>query len=395
MQFSMVCAATYADPTLFAEESGWPVAPAKYDPGVGNLSVELALREAEIAEEIGFDMVSVSEHHYWPLIPVPNAALLAAALTQRVKRARIGWLGPLVSMSNPIRIAEEAAMLDELSHGRLTLLFLRGTPNEFLAYNVNPEETRERTQEAIQLIVRALTEKQPFGWEGRYYRYPTVSVWPGVTQLPHPPIFSSGNSPESVAFAARMGHSLAMSFYPPHLVSQLVQTYLEQCSEDGWTPDSDHILYRGFIYCGETDQQAAEIEERFFGASSMSAQTRGRGAAVAEIGHSRVATVEKLAAERTASSSADSGSDGTNKKKKAAGFALGTLAFSGGPQTVVEQIREFHEETGVGFFDFVFSGGGLTAQERERSLRLFGEEVIPQLRDLRTSHPMKESESVR
>lgn len=166
LQFSLVCAGTYADPAFFAETPAWPVPRAAYDPAVGRLSTEVCFDEAELAEELGFDMVSVSEHHYWPLIPTPNAALTAAALTQRTKRVRLGWLGPLVSMSNPVRIAEEAAQLDEMSGGRLSLLFLRGTPNEFLAYNVNPDETRARTQEATQLIVRALSEPQPFGWRG-------------------------------------------------------------------------------------------------------------------------------------------------------------------------------------------------------------------------------------
>jgi alkanesulfonate monooxygenase SsuD/methylene tetrahydromethanopterin reductase-like flavin-dependent oxidoreductase (luciferase family) len=373
LQFSLVCAGTYADPAFFAETPAWPVPRAAYDPAVGRLSTEVCFDEAELAEELGFDMVSVSEHHYWPLIPTPNAALTAAALTQRTKRVRLGWLGPLVSMSNPVRIAEEAAQLDEMSGGRLSLLFLRGTPNEFLAYNVNPDETRARTQEATQLIVRALSEPQPFGWEGRYYRFPTVSVWPGATQLPHPPIFASGNSPESVAFAARHRFALALSFYPPHLVAKLVQTYYEAAAAAGWTPTPEQILYRGFVYCGRSDAAAEEVAARYFGAGSMSAQIKGRASVVAEIGHSRVASVEALAANQPAPK---------GSARKAAGFALGSLAFYGGPESMVEQITKFYEETGVGFLDLVFTGGGLTREERRDSITRFGQQVIPQLRGL-------------
>jgi alkanesulfonate monooxygenase SsuD/methylene tetrahydromethanopterin reductase-like flavin-dependent oxidoreductase (luciferase family) len=85
-------------------------------------------------------------------------------------------------------------MLDVMNEGRIVVLFLRGTPNEVLVYRANPDESREITQEGIELILRAWTEPQPFGWEGRYFNYRTVSVWPRTFQEPHPRVFSSGNT---------------------------------------------------------------------------------------------------------------------------------------------------------------------------------------------------------
>jgi alkanesulfonate monooxygenase SsuD/methylene tetrahydromethanopterin reductase-like flavin-dependent oxidoreductase (luciferase family) len=388
MKFSFLCSQTYLDPEMFANDVGWPNPPANYDPAKGLLSAELAFEEAELAEELGFDMVTVSEHHYWPIIVTPNAAVLAAALSQRLKRVRIGWMGPLVSMNNPVRIAEEAMMLDQLSGGRLTVLFLRGTPNEFLAYGINADETRARTQEAVELITAAMTEPQPFAWEGRYFRFPTVSVWPGPTQLPHPPIYSSGNSPASLQFAAKHHQSLGISFYPQHLVAQLTGAFREACSELGWAPTSDQILYRGYVACTETDAEAKEIESRYYGSKGLAGSMMGgRSASAATERAKRVGEVHDLVAARPnqpaeIGTDADGKGAGVDKKGSAAGFALGSLAFCGSPDTMVNQIREFHEATGVGVFDLGFAGGGTTREERLRSLRLFGEEVLPQLKDI-------------
>src|SRR5262247_2107307 len=183
MKASFFCTHSYASPEPF-KHPGWPVPPGLYRPEVGLRSVEVTLEQAKLADELGFDWVSCSEHHYTPLLQTPNANVFAAALSQVVRRAKIAVLGPLVSMVNPVRTAEELAMLDQLSGGRLIALFLRGTPNEFLAYGVNPQETRARTQEASELIVRALTEPETFGWEGRYFRFRTVAVWPRAIQQP-------------------------------------------------------------------------------------------------------------------------------------------------------------------------------------------------------------------
>lgn len=92
--------------------------------------------------------------------------------------------------ANPIRIAEELAMVDTMSQGRLVLGLLRGTTNEYLSFDLNPAEGRERTEEGSELILKAWTEPQPFGWQGRCYQYRTVCVWPRPLQQPHPPTYA-------------------------------------------------------------------------------------------------------------------------------------------------------------------------------------------------------------
>ena len=161
MKVSYLCNKSYADPSVMSK-GRFPFPPGLYDPEVGAQSLESALNNARLADELGFDWVSVSEHHYGPGIMTPNASVWAGALTQVVKNAKIALLGPIVSINNPVRLAEEIAQLDMMSGGRLVVFMLRGTPNEFNTYYVNPAETRERAQEAIKLIERALCKHRRF-----------------------------------------------------------------------------------------------------------------------------------------------------------------------------------------------------------------------------------------
>jgi len=156
----------------------WPVASGAYDPEAGAAAHRAMLERLRYVEELGFDWVSVSEHHYSPRILTPNPMLAAAHIAAHVTKLKIAVLGPIVPQSNPVRVAEELAMLDTLSEGRLVVGLLRGTTNEYLTYDLNPKEARERTDEGMALILKAWTEPQPFAWQGRHFKFRTVSIWP-------------------------------------------------------------------------------------------------------------------------------------------------------------------------------------------------------------------------
>lgn len=376
MKASFFCTNSYLSPEPF-QRPGWPSAPGLSKADIGVRSAEFALAQAQLADEAGFDWIACSEHHYMPGLQTANPNIFAAALTRVVKRARIAVLGPLVSMTNPVRTAEELAMLDQLSGGRVIALFLRGTPNEFLAYGVNPQETRARTQEASELIVRALTEPEPFGWEGRYFRFRTVAVWPRVIQQPHPPLFYSGNSIESATFAAEHHFGLGVSYYPPHLVAQLTGHYRQECAKRGWSPVPDQLIYRTFIGVAETDKQATEMKSRFLGLGAViAATTQGRASAMG------MPKLDLGLAPKELGTDADGKNSAADKGQ--AGFGFGGLQFCGSPDTVVKQIAEFHEFTGVGVLDVSFGGVGLSPEEARRSFHLFSREVLPRIRRIET-----------
>ncbi|NBU85293.1 MAG: LLM class flavin-dependent oxidoreductase, partial [Sphingomonadaceae bacterium] len=183
----------------------WPAEAAYCQRDVALASFNHSLAMAKKSDALGFDWITVSEHNYAPYTMTPNPCVMAGALTQATSQAKIALLGPLVPLSNPVRLVEELAMVDMLSGGRLVVLFLRGTPNEHRTYDNDPDASRAMTQEGIDLIVKAWSADEPFAWVGDQYQFSTVSVWPKPVQLPHPPILGSGNSEGSVRYAAARG----------------------------------------------------------------------------------------------------------------------------------------------------------------------------------------------
>jgi alkanesulfonate monooxygenase SsuD/methylene tetrahydromethanopterin reductase-like flavin-dependent oxidoreductase (luciferase family) len=181
---------------------------------------------------------------------------MAGALSQIVRRAKIAVLGPTLPILNPVRVAEELAMIDTMSGGRVVAGMMRGTPNEYVTYNINPAESRERFAEALHLIRRAWTETRPFGWLGRYYQYRTISIWPRPVQQPHPPLYMSGSSPEAGEFAARNRIGIGFAFTTVPLAKSAVQHYRVCARDAGWEPAAEDVIYRAMFHVADTDEQA-------------------------------------------------------------------------------------------------------------------------------------------
>lgn len=355
MKASFLPTTTYGVQSVY--ETGWPSPPELFEPESGQRMMEELLEQITLADEVGFDWISFSEHHYSPLlISTPNPFLFAAAALHRIKRAKIALFGPVLPLHNPVHVAEEVAMLDVLSGGRLLLLFLRGVPYELRAFSVDLEETRAMTQEATLLITRALTDPQPFAWEGKYYNYPLVSVWPGLLQRPHPPFFSSGNSLESATFAASQRHGLAMSFVPPSYVAQVVPHYRAEAASYSWEPQTDQVIFRGNLIVADTDEEAQQLSARL---ATLPHLKRFHGSP------SSAAAVHK-AQENKAPATPP-----TN--------LIGSAQFCGSPQTVVAQMKTLHE-LGVGVVDLIIPTGLISQEKVLYSLDLLGKEVLPRIR---------------
>ena len=195
-------------PADFAQthDTAWVVCEnALYDAERGHEVYNRYLDELELADQLGFDGVCVNEHHQnaYGLMPSPN--IMAACLARRTTRAKLVILGNVLTLyDHPLRVAEEIAMLDVISGGRVVSGQVVGTGNEFFSYNVNPTYARERFYEAHELIVKAWTEPGPFPWEGTHYRFRYVNVWPRPFQQPHPPIWIPGSgSRETIEWVAR------------------------------------------------------------------------------------------------------------------------------------------------------------------------------------------------
>src|SRR5579884_2622653 len=154
-------------------ESCWVNLPNSiYDPEKGQEVYNEYLDELVAAEEFGWDGVCVNEHHQNAYGTMPSPNIIAAMLTQRTKRCQIAIVGNALPLRmDPLRIAEEIAMLDVISGGRIISGFVRGTGMEYYSLNVNPTQSRDRFYEAHDLIIKAWTEPGPFRWIGKYYKY--------------------------------------------------------------------------------------------------------------------------------------------------------------------------------------------------------------------------------
>ena len=185
--------------------SAWVTLPnSYYDPQEGHQLYNRYLDELELADQLGFDGICVNEHHQtaYGLMPAPN--LLAAALARRTERAKIAILGrALPLLANPLAIAEEYALLDNLTAGRIICGFVRGIGAEYHTTGVNPSRSHERFHEAHDLITQAWTRTGPFPFEGHHYHFNYVNIWPRPYQEPHPPIWiPSQGSTETMRWAS-------------------------------------------------------------------------------------------------------------------------------------------------------------------------------------------------
>ena len=358
MKVSFFETVRYAAPAPLPTE--WPVPSGVYDRDAGARAYQGMIERLQYVEELGFDWVSVSEHHYSPRILTPAPIVAASYIAARLSKIKVALLGPIVPQSNPVRVAEELAMVDTLSQGRLIVGLLRGTTNEYLSYDLNPAEARERTDEGMELILKAWTEPQPFGWQGRHFQYRTVSIWPRPLQEPHPPTYALGTSRESCEFAARHHLGCGVSYGSFEAVGKATQYYREQCARHGWQPAPEQIIYRANMLLADTDEEAQDQLRRLPGQAPFAMRPAVRDAMV---------TLDRRNIAGEARSPIVSG-------------ALPTT-FVGGPDTVVEQVRRCRDVVGAGVLDLsLHPPGSRDLDPLMRSLELFGRKVLPRIRDI-------------
>ena len=314
--------------------------PGDFDPQRGRQSFEVGLQQCEAADEAGFDSINVTEHHYSTGQMSAAPHVLIAALGQRLPTAQFGIYGTDLLLHNPVHVAEQYAVLDNLLAGRLRFGLMRGTPNEYATYGTNPWESRERFEEAVELVLRVFTEPEPFGWEGRYYRFRNIAVIPKPFQRPYPRILLSGRSTASARFAGRMGCDVGIAFAEPAVAAESVAAYRESAAEAGWQPTSDNIVYRQFVVVAETDEKATDL----FQASGGS--PFGRPLAASNAHHA-----EMMATVAAALAGAPKGAPIGTRMRPPMG-----PAFVGSPESVLRQIAHARDHVGMGRVELALLG---------------------------------------
>jgi alkanesulfonate monooxygenase SsuD/methylene tetrahydromethanopterin reductase-like flavin-dependent oxidoreductase (luciferase family) len=361
MKASLFCNAQYIGA---APHDIWPLTGKYYSADAAVKSMQTTLDQFRLADEFGFDWATVAEHHYSPFSLSPNPMVLAGALCQVVRRAKIAVLGPTIPILNPVRVAEEFAMIDVMSGGRLVAGMMRGTANEYVTYNINPSESRERFAEAVDLIRRSWTELEPFGWSGRYYQYSTICIWPRPVQQPHPPMFMSGSSPEAGEFAARNHIGVGFAFTTVPLAKKAVAHYRKCARAADWEPAADNVIYRALFHVADSDEQAFDDMATLPPRVDLTSQNK--------------AVMEAVLASGYYGTDVAGQTQRSSRRELAERIELGQVIV-GSPETVLKQVRRISDELGAGIIDLVV--GVQLGEPTMHSIELFGSKVLPRIRE--------------
>lgn len=354
-----------------AEASAWVTLSNRYyDPQRGHQLYNEYLDELERAEELGFDGLAVNEHHQNAYGTMPSPNLMAAALVRRTQRAKIAILGNALPLhDHPLRVAEEVAMLDVLSGGRVISGFVRGIGCEYLSLGVNPTFSRERFYEAHDLIVRAWTEPGPFSFEGKHYRFRYVNVWPRPLQQPHPPIWiPSQGSTETIRWGAKHRYPFVSVFNSYALTKRWIEEYKEAARACGYEPPPNQIGFALPIYVAETDARALQEAEPHF----LWLFRRGLKIPPHYLVPPGYVTEESL--RKFLAAGVRLPSELSYKELLDLGYVL-----AGSPTTVAERLISIHRELGVGIFIYSGRTGDMPKEKAWNSMELFAKEVIPQM----------------
>jgi alkanesulfonate monooxygenase SsuD/methylene tetrahydromethanopterin reductase-like flavin-dependent oxidoreductase (luciferase family) len=354
----------------------WPVRNTHFDPKRGQQLYENYIDCIAFAEECGFDWLGCNEHHFSPYGMMANCNLIGAALINRTRNAKLAMIGNLVPMLNPIRVAEEYAMLDVMSGGRLIAGFMRGVPHEYLAYNIAPGESRSRQREAIALIVKAWTEPEPFAWEGEHYQFRAVSIWPRPIQKPHPRMLIPGTTEDSAITAAEHRAIMGMAFISDLSVPRRnVEAYRKVAQLAGWEAKPDDILIGQTCCIAESDDEARELMTPGLGYLNrvlMGPQREAQKIVLETTGYFKRQEVSKAFSKRLSEQTGLSIDD----------LIEGGNIFCGSPETVVKQMKRVHREIGNGIFSLMMKVGNIPDKEVRRGMTLFRDRVLPAVHDL-------------
>ena len=342
-----------------------------FDPQLGVELYHRYLDELEYADELGFDGIAVNEHHQsaYGLMPSPN--LMAAALARRTSNARLMVLGNAIGIrGNPLRVAEEIAMLDHLSRGRVVSGFVRGIGWEYFAHSVNPTRSRARFEEAHDLIIKAWTTREPFQWVSQNYEYRYVNIWPRPLQQPHPPIYIPGaGSTETMRWVAQHRYSYMSVYAPSSVTKRWFDGYRSASEEAGHEADPERIVFSVPLYVAETDEQAH-------------AQARGPVNWLFHKGLKQGFEIIFPPGYMTPGSMRGMLSSGF------AGFENMTyedllrehIVIAGSPDTVGETIARLRDELGFGSMNVLMCIGDMPHERVRSSMELFARKVMPAFR---------------
>jgi alkanesulfonate monooxygenase SsuD/methylene tetrahydromethanopterin reductase-like flavin-dependent oxidoreductase (luciferase family) len=331
-----------------------------------------AFREAfghiELSESLGLDAVWLAESHFNPVRSVlssPHA--IASAIAARTKRLRIGTAVSVLPLGNPLRTAEEAATIDQISEGRFEFGVGRsGLPGSYEGYNIPYSESRERFYEYLEIILEAWC-KERFTYKGQFYGFDDVCLVPKPYQQPHPPIRIAATTSDTFPVVGKMGFAIFVGVRGMNLdgVAEQVESYRAAWKAAGHEGEID-VSLRVPVYVGETEEDALTAPEESF-----------------------MRQFRRLGGQLAASASRAGSDPGEERAERGAQLAsiqwerdvIGQKAAVGTPEMVIEQLKVMKDALSLTGVAAEFNAGELIPEDKiSNSLRLFCEEVIPAFR---------------
>jgi alkanesulfonate monooxygenase SsuD/methylene tetrahydromethanopterin reductase-like flavin-dependent oxidoreductase (luciferase family) len=345
-----------------------------YDPKKGHALYNRYLDELEYAEQLGFDGVCVNEHHQTPYGIMPSPVVTASALSRRTTKARIAILGNALPLrTHPLTLAEEHAMIDNITGGRLISGFVRGIGAEYHAFGVNPTISLERFREAHDLIIKAWTDPGPFEWHSKHFHFEYVNIWPRPFQRPHAPIWiPSQGSRETVEFASHPSrkYTYLQTFSPITAVQKNLKLYQAMAQGHGYTHHPRQLGWATPVYIGDSDESALKdcsihyenFRNEFLGKMPLEM--------LMPPGYTSRESAKGIVAAKTAAhEKADTG--------KANQMGMMTC---GSAKTVAEKLIAYQKDIGFGNLLVMLQFGTMPADMTRRNMERFAQDVMPLLR---------------
>jgi len=359
---------------LESMDSSWvTLSNAMYDPALGHALYERYIGELVAYDRAGFDGVCVNEHHQSPYGMMPSPNVIAGVLIPQTT-CQIAILGNALPLrDHPLRIAEEVAMLDVISGGRIISGFVRGIGAEYHPFGMDPTASRTRFYEAHDLIVAAWTRPGPFEWYGTHYKLRYVNPWPRPLQRPHPPIWSpSQGSGETVDWAARNRYTYLQTYSDIGTVRRVFDGVRAAADGYGYSLPPAQLGWALPVFVADTDAAAEAIalpaldtlfnklmrmpKDLFFPAGYVS----------------------RASAARILATKGGLGSGATDVRD----LIERGYAVVGSPAAVRSRLEQYQKDLGFGVLCPLFQFGDLAPDYFAASLTLFAQQVMPALRPL-------------
>ncbi len=303
----------------------------------------------EVMDRTGYDAVWLAEHHFSGFSVCPSVHVMGAHVAARTRRLRIGTAVSLAAFYHPLRLAEEVALLDVLSGGRVNWGAGRGfEPTEFQNFGVSMEESAARFREGVEIVLAAWRNER-LHFEGTYFRFDGVEVLPKPLQRPHPPVWVAASSESAIEWAAQQGHSILMDPHAAHVeIARKHRLYRARLAEHGHSPAGRETPMARLLAVAPTAEQALEVARR--GASWIVGSYMGPT-------HAQIFD--------------PTGISGLLDLPEPAERSVRGAVIHGTPESVVDQIERLREEIGLEYL--------MCAPLSHESFTLFTERVLPKV----------------